>query len=473
MRGDMNVASEKAASKLRVNMRLSVVEGLLAMPLVFFAMPGNFLLASMATEAIGLKESVYGVIASLPAWANVVQLFALPWLTRRLSQKVICLAFSWIHLCCWIAVGYSLPKLAAGGPWHSPALIVALFALGALAFALVNVSWTSWVQEWLPTKGRGKYLGRRNRLLQISTVCFLVSSSWFLGYWEGNAIFGFQMIIFASVAMRAVSIVLQLRILPTKRIADERNARLKDQFTVILKNKALIRFVLFGATFGFAANVMGPFFPVFYYKVLGMQVGEVARLAMLATTTGALLMPFWGRVCDKYGCRISLMVSLTAWMGGGYLHQFAAPGSVGILYLIWGIGGVSGSGFLFSSFSMILKLIPAEAKTAAISFNLAASSLAAAVAPIIGGLVFSWMQSRFEDQVGVFHVMSLVHHSVVILTGLLLLGIAEPKAATLTQAIGAMRPLRQLGTLMGVSFLANYSFFKKGVGSENEDEGDG
>ncbi|MDQ8182374.1 MFS transporter [Pelagicoccus sp. SDUM812005] len=465
----MSVESERAESKLRVNMRLSVVEGLLAMPLVFFAMPGNFLLASMATGAIGLKESVYGVIASLPAWANVFQLFALPWLTRRLSQKAICLIFSWIHLCCWVAVGYALPRIAAGGDWHSPVLIVSLFALGALAFALVNVSWTSWVQEWLPTKGRGRYLGRRNRLLQISTVAFLVSASWFLGYWKENAIFGFQMIIFASVAMRAVSIVLQLRILPTKRIVDERSAKLSAQFAVILKNRALLRFVGFGATFGFAANVMGPFFPVFYYKVLGMSVEEVARLAMLATTTGALMMPFWGRVCDKYGCRISLMVSLTVWMGAGYLHQFATPSGVGILYLIWGIGGIAGSGFLFSSFSMILKLIPAEAKTAAISFNLAASSLSAAVAPILGGLLFSWVESRFEDQVGVFHVMSLVHHTVVISTGVLLLGIAEPKAATLTQAIGAMRPLRQLGTLMGVSFLANYSFFRKPTEEEKEE----
>ena len=151
----------KVNSKLRTNMRLSVVEGLFAMPLVFFAMPGNFLMANLATEAIGLKESVYGVVASLPAWANVVQLFALPWLIRRLSQKVICLIFSWIHLACWATVGYALPKIAVGGEWHSPALVVGLFALGAFAFALVNVSWTSWVQEWLPTKGRGRYLGRR------------------------------------------------------------------------------------------------------------------------------------------------------------------------------------------------------------------------------------------------------------------------------------------------------------------------
>ncbi len=463
----MSISAERANSKLRVNMRLSVIEGLLAMPLVFFAMPGNFLLASLATEAIGLKESVYGVIASLPAWANVVQLFALPWLTRYFSQKAICLLFSWMHLGCWVVVGYALPKLAVGGPWHSPGLVVALFALGALAFALINVSWTSWVQEWLPTKGRGKYLGRRNRLLQISTVLFLVSASWFLGYWRENALFGFQMVIFASVAMRAISIVLQLRILPTKRIVDERSGKLRDQFSVVLKNKPLIRFVVFGATFGFAANVMGPFFPVFYYKVLGMSVEEVARLAMLATVTGAFFMPFWGRVCDKYGCRLSLMVSLTFWMGVGYLHGFATPGNVGVLYLNWALGGIAGSGFLFSSFNMILKLIPAEAKTAAISFNLAASSLSAAIAPIIGGFLFSWMEARFDDQVRVFHMMSLVHHTVAILTGLLLLGIAEPKAATLTQAIGAMRPLRQLGTLMGVSFLANYSFFRKGVGERN------
>lgn len=466
----MTEAQDRAASKLRVNMRLSIVEGLFAMPLVFFAMPGNFLMASLATEALDLNESVYGVIASLPAWANVVQLFALPWLIQRLSQKVICLSFSWIHLMCWIVIGYALPKMAAGGPWHSPSLIVGLFALGSLAFALVNVSWTSWVQEWLPTKGRGKYLGRRNRLLQISTVAFLLGASAFLGYWKENATFGFQMIIFGSVAMRAVSIVLQLRILPTKRIVDERGGGLKGQFSVVLKNRPLMRFVLFGATFGFFANIMGPFFPVFYFKALGMGVDEVARLAILATTTGALFMPVWGRVCDKYGCRLSLMGSMGSWMGIGYLHGFATPERTWILFVIWGLGGIAGSGFLFSSFSMILKLIPPEAKTAAISFNLAASSLSAAIAPILGGLIFARLEADSENLVDAFHLISLLHHTAALATGLLLFGIAEPKAATLKQAIGAMRPMRQLGAALGLPFLAGHSFIRRSKDSADEGE---
>lgn len=453
-------------------MRLSVVEGLFAMPLVFFAMPGNFLIANLATQAIGLNERVYGVIASLPAWANVIQLFALPWLTRRLSQKTICLLFSWVHLSCWTAVGYALPKIAQGGPWHSPWLVVGLLATGAVAFSLVNVSWTSWVQEWLPTRGRGKYLGRRNRLLQISTVAFLIGASAFLGHWQKNPIFGFQMVIIGSVALRAVSIVLQLRILPTKRVVDERGGRLLDQYRAIFRNRPLVRFVLFGATFGFCANVMGPFFPVFYYKALKMSVEEVAHLAMLATTTGALFMPLWGRVCDKRGCKLSLLTSLAIWMGIGYLHAAVTPERTWILYINWGIGGIAGSGFLFASFNMILKLIPPEAKTTAISFNFAASSLSAAGAPVLGGWLFSWLEANSQDMVSALHTVSWAHHTATMLTGALLLGIAEPKATTLTQAIGAMRPLRQIGAVLGLGFLGNYSFFRKPPEAEREAEKD-
>lgn len=222
-----------------------------------------------------------------------------------------------------------------------------------------------------------------------------------------------------------------------------------------------MRFVLFGATFGFCANVMGPFFPVFYYQVLGMSVGEVAKLAIVATMTGALFMPVWGRVCDRYGCRLSLLVSLGVWMGVGYFHCFATPERTWVLFGIWGVGGIAGSGFLFSSFSMILKLIPPEAKTAAISFNLAVSSLAAAMAPILGGLVFAWMQTRFADRVAAFHGMSVIHHTVVMGTGALLFGLQEPRAATLRQAIGAMRPMRHVGAVLGVPFLAGYSFFRR------------
>ncbi|MDQ8202503.1 MFS transporter [Pelagicoccus sp. SDUM812003] len=458
--------NERLDSKLRTNMRLSVVEGLFAMPICFFALPGNFLLASLSTEALGLNEAVYGIIASLPAWANVAQLFALPWLSRRLSAKTICLSFSWIHIFCWTAIGYSLPKMAGDGPWHSPTLVVGLFAAGALAFALVNVSWTSWVQEWLPNRSRGKYLGRRNRMLQASTVGFLIAASAFLGYWRESPVFGFQMLIFASVAMRAVSIVLQVRILPTKCIVDERAVSLRDQFSSILANKPLMRFVMFGATFGFTANFFGPFFPVFFYKVLGMSVDEVARLVIVSTATGAISMPRWGAICDRFGCRPTLLLSLTVWMGVGYGYFLVTPDRVWVLYVVWAIGGMAGAGFLFGTFNMILKLIPVDGKTAAISFNLAASSLAAAVAPILGGLVFAWVDRTFADRLYSFHVISCIHHTLTLLTGTILLGVAEPKAATLTQAIGAMRPMRQIGGLLGVSFLANYSFFRRKEGDE-------
>lgn len=466
----MSGLAERVDSKLRVNMRLSVIEGLFAMPICFFALPGNFLTASLATEALGLKESVYGVIASLPAWANVAQLFALPWLTRHFSQKAVCLTFSWVHLACWMLIGWALPHLARSGGWHSPTLIVGVFAVGAVAFSMVNVSWTSWVQEWLPNRSRGKYLGRRNRLLQISTVGFLVVASWFLGYWKENAVFGFQVVIFGSVGMRAISIVLQLRILPTQPIVGEGGVNLTTQLKSIVKNRPLMRFVAFGAAFGFSANVVGPFFPVFFYRALGMSVDEVARLAMLATTTGAVSMPFWGRICDRYGCRLSLLVALGVWMGIGYGYFFVIPERLWVLYVIWGIGGIAGAGFLFGTFNMILKLIPPEAKTAAISFNLAASSLCAAVAPILGGFLFTWVESTFSDLVAVFHAMSGIHHTVTLMTGVILLGVVEPKSVSLTQAIGAMRSMRQVGALLGVSFLANYSFIRRSKSEEEAKE---
>ncbi len=466
--------SEKVGSKLRMNMRLSVVEGLFAMPLVFFAMPGNFLMASLATEALSLNERVYGVIASLPAWANVGQLFALPWLARKLSPKVICLLFSWIHMACWVVVGYALPKLVAGGPWHSNALILGLFAAGSLAFALVNVSWTSWVQEWLPKYSRGKYLGRRNRLLQIVTVLFLLFASAFLASWRESIVYGFQLIIFFSVGMRAVSIVLQLRILPVKAVPDERGESPWAQMASIVRNRPFLRFVWFGATFGFMANVVGPFFPVFFFKALGMSVDEVARLAIVSTTTGALALPFWGRICDRYGCRPTILMSLAVWIGVGYFYLLASPDRTWVLFPIWGVGGAAAAGFLFGTFNMTLKLIPAKAKTAAISFNLAASSLAAAVAPILGGFLFDWVETNFGDLLTAFHALSVAHTTLVLATGFILLGVAEPKAATLTQVIGAMRPMRHIGAALGLSFLGNYSFFRKPgrkKSSSNEPQG--
>ena len=201
--------SERSESVLRKNMRLSIVEGIVAMPLVFLTMPGNFLLANLATGPLNLSSSIYGIIASLPAWSNVAQLFAMPFLTRFFPQKSVCLAFSYFHAAAWLILGLALPYLPQDGSWPTIAIMIGVLAVISFGFSIINISWTSWIEEWLPKKSRGRYLGRRNRTMQISTVVFLIVAGKTISLiGDDNPLLGFQIIIFIGVFLRFFSLSL-------------------------------------------------------------------------------------------------------------------------------------------------------------------------------------------------------------------------------------------------------------------------
>src|SRR5262245_21675603 len=103
--------ARRHSSVLRRNLALCTGEGLVAMPIVFLTLPGNFIVALLLTKAFPLEKTIFGVIASLPHWCNVVQLLVVPWLTRRWSQKAICLSTAWLHLSVWIVLAFVLPHV--------------------------------------------------------------------------------------------------------------------------------------------------------------------------------------------------------------------------------------------------------------------------------------------------------------------------------------------------------------------------
>jgi MFS family permease len=455
-------AQRRRDSTLRRNIALCTGEGLVAMPIVFLTLPGNFIVAMLLSQTFRLGETTFGLIVSLPYWCNVVQLFVVPFLTKRWSQKAITLTLSWLHLSVWIAIALMLPLIPNDDVDRAGRMLFWLFGLSALSSSVVGVSWTSWVQEWVPDRLRGKYFGRRNRLLQLSTVVFLLGAGEALTQFNLIApVLGFQLVIGVSVALRMFSILAQSRILTTTTSRTrEAGLDFRTQVALILRNRPLLWLYAFGASFGLLANIFGPFFNVFLYDSIGMSVAQVSMLTVIFNVTGAIALPAWGQFMDRYGNRPGMNVALVAWMLPGFLWAFLTPENSWMIKFVFASGGIFSAGYLLGSFNLLLKLVPPEAKTAAISINVAVTSLAAAMAPILGGMILDHLWSRGVDKLDGYHAMAIAHHILVLLSGLVLLKVVEPKASPLTQVVGAMRSYRQVFALLGMSFLLDYVFTK-------------
>ena len=127
---------------------------------------------------------------------------------------------------------------------------------------------------------------------------------------------------------------------------------------------------------------------------------------------------------------------------------------------MWTWAGMTSAGFVLGQFTILLRLIPMQAKSLAIGINLAATSLVAAIAPILGGWVLSRALAHAADPLAVYHWCFLVQPILALGGCFLLLRVHEPQASPLTMVFGAMRNIRTLSGVLGLDFLVNYVFYR-------------
>jgi MFS family permease len=236
---------------------------------------------------------------------------------------------------------------------------------------------------------------------------------------------------------------------------------LREQLTIVLESKSLLPFIAFGAVWAFAANCFGPFYHVFMFEQLQFDAFRVGLLATIAQLTGALALPAWGHLLDRYGNKSVMTFSLILWQVQNLVWCFLEPANRDLTYGMWVWGGATSAGFILGQFTLLLKLIPLEAKNLAIGVNLAVVSLVAAVAPIVGGTILTWALARWPaDPLAVYHACFLAQPAIALAGGFLLLRVREPQASSLTMVFGAMRNIRTLSGVFGLGFLANYVFYR-------------
>jgi MFS family permease len=451
--------AQRKADLLR-SLRLCTSEGIMAMPIVTMSLPVNVFLTALVAVAIPLPKITIGLISALPFVGNFLQLFAVPFLIRGRPAKTLTVMAASLHLVSWMALGLLLPWLPRDDPETAGRWLIAWFLLSSCFSAVAGVSWNTWIQEWVPGRLRGKFFGRRNGLLQLSTLTFILASGWVLARWN-YAVGAFQVVVAVAAFLRVFSLRWQWRS-PTRPLARTLAPVLPllDQIRIVARSKSLLAFVAFGAVWAFAANCFGPFYHVFMFDQLGFSAFDVGVLLTLAQLGGALSLPAWGRLLDRYGNKPVMTFSLILWQTQYLGWCFITPANSGWLYFMWTWAGMTSAGFVLGQFMILLRIIPLEARSLAIGINLATVSLVAAIAPVTGGWILSRALAHGAGVFTVYHWCFLVQPTLALASCLLLRRVHEPLARPITMLLGAMRNIRTLSGVLGLDFLVNYVFYR-------------
>ena len=286
------------------------------------------------------------------------------------------------------------------------------------------------------------------------------AAGWALAHWN-YAIPAFQAVIGVACLIRIYSLYWQW-ISPTQPLPQAQAPTISfgAQVDVLSRSRSFLLFVLFGSVWSFAANCFGPFYHVFMFEQLNFSAFDVGILSTLTALGGALALPAWGRLLDRFGNKPVMTFALIVWQLQNFLWCFITPDNRSLLYGMWVFGGLTSACFILGQFTLLLRLLPVEAKNLAIGFNLAVTSLVAAIAPIIGGAVLQWALPRWQNDLAVYHVCFLLQPLLSLVAAGILLRVHEPAAGSLTMVFGAMRNIRTLGGVLGLDFLINYVFYR-------------
>jgi MFS family permease len=454
-------ATTARTSPLLLNLRRCTYDGLAAMPAVFLLTPGNFVIAALLTGLYRLPPVSYGIIVSMPFWCNFLQLGLTPLLAKIRPQRLAYLSAGaqCVLLAALAAAMFWLPR---EDPGRSTPWFMALFALLGLTAAFAGVGWTSWIQEWVPGRLRGKYFGSRNQVIQVATAAFLILIGALLRR-NHSSVPAFQFVLLGAVVLRILSTWYQVR-MRTPEVsthAQEAKRPWREQIEELRRLPSFLWFVAFGAAWGFAANCIGPFYAVFMYQQLGLNVQTVSWLTVLTSIGGALSYPAWGALAHRFGNKPVIFFGMVTWQVQNFLWCFLTPANTWILYGMWIFGGVMSAGVLLGMFNILLKLIPPTAKTAAISLNVAIASLVTAVAPMIGGWALGHFLADAHAPLAVYHRLFVIQPALAILACVALLSrVREPQSGELTTVFGAMRNVRTLGSIFGLTYIVNFVFVK-------------
>ena len=453
-------AAAQRKADLARSFRLCTADGLVAMPLVTMSLPVNVFITALVTKAYVLPKTEIGVLTAMPFVANFLQIFAAPFIARWRPPKTVTVVAASIHLALWVVLGALLPLIPRENPVAAAYWLILWFFVSSCFAAIAGVSWNSWIQEWVPARLRGKYFARRNAYLQFSTLTFLFAAGWALAHWN-YAIPAFQAVIGVACLIRIYSLYWQW-ISPTQPLPQAQAPTISfgAQVDVLSRSRSFLLFVLFGSVWSFAANCFGPFYHVFMFEQLNFSAFDVGILSTLTALGGALALPAWGRLLDRFGNKPVMTFALIVWQLQNFLWCFITPDNRSLLFGMWVFGGLTSACFILGQFTLLLRLLPVEAKNLAIGFNLAVTSLVAAIAPIIGGAVLQWALPRWQNDLAVYHVCFLLQPLLSLVAAGILLRVHEPAAGSLTMVVGAMRNIRTLGGVLGLDFLINYVFYR-------------
>ncbi|MBU1852821.1 MAG: MFS transporter [Candidatus Omnitrophica bacterium] len=453
-------------------LNFSIIDG--ALSAIMGSLAGGMFLMGFAIKILKAAPEQIGILAALPMFANLVQIFGSVIIEKTGKKKMLCFLSIIMSRGLWILI-ILLPfaifaPLADFKIW----VLVAVIAISSVFGSLAGVSWLAWMSDLVPENIRGSYFGKRNMIASACSMVFVLLGGKFITLWEQKFSeqnpYGFILLFVVGLAFGLLSIFFLSRIPEIEGIKKEKESSFDfNVFFSPLKDRNFLTLILFVSAWMFAIQIAAPFYGVYMIENLKVSFSDITIFGTFATLATLFMMKIWGPISDKMGNKPVIIVSGWILIIVPFVWVLALPGGYYIPVMAAHIlSGAFMAGTALSQFNILIKLSPQEGRSVYLALFAAITGLVGAVAPIAGGIISKAMQG-FAFSVSAYtitnlHVIFIVSAILQVLTIFFILKVKEPAAATPVAVI--MQLKNDLNPQTGVAGAADFMMLEleKGEG---------
>jgi len=366
-------------------------------------MSGGFL-ASFAL-LLGASNFHIGILTALPFMMQTIQIAAVILVERLRMRKLIAVPSYLTVYLSWVPIAL-IPFVVDIPDARAVVLLLFFTGLRGAGNALVNTSWTSWLREMVAADTMGDFFARRLRVATIAAAATSLAAAYYVDWWKGVAaeesvIFGYSYaILFGSLALGLGAVVMMART-PEPSMAAPEGVRLSilRTLTAPLRDANYRQLVSFLGLWNFVAHLAAPFFTVYMLTKLELSLSIVVGLGVMSQVANVLFLRVWGPLADRFGSKavLSLCSSLYFLVILGWTfttlpdkHSLTMPLLLFLHFLI----GIASAGINVASTTIRMKMAPQAQATVFLTVSSLASSLGAAVSPLLGGAFVDFFSVR-------------------------------------------------------------------------------
>ncbi|MFM1847490.1 MAG: hypothetical protein RL417_964 [Pseudomonadota bacterium] len=334
-----------------------------------------------------------GLLATLPAFVGAifqaVAVFFMPFFKTRRRPIVVSAVINGLI---WFPI--AILPFAFGVGHHAVWVLIFLVTIYHIAGNFGAPIWSSLIGDLVPASGRGRYFGRRNKLIGLSTFLAVIAAGQTLEWSRDRAVagVGFLSIFIVAALARLLSAHWLCAYDDPEHVVRREEMFSFYQFIKRLPHSNFARFVLFFATINFAVAFAGPYFALYMFRDLNLSYIEFTLLSAAVTVTQFFTMQHWGKINDRFGSKKILNICGIAVALGPVLWLFSSE--LWWILIIQIYAGFVWAGFNLASTNFMFDAVtpPKRARCAAYQ------SVVNAAFVLVGSFLGGWTAELIPDR---------------------------------------------------------------------------